>query len=105
MRILMVNKFHYPKGGSEAYCFSLAKALKELGHEVAWFSMDHPENLPSDQARYFVSGRDYSGATSPPKQLSDGLSLIYSFEAREKFDRLCRDFAPDIITSTSSIGS
>ena len=39
MRILLVNKFHYLKGGSEKYYFELGELLKEHGHEVAYFSM------------------------------------------------------------------
>ena len=39
MKILLVNKFHYLKGGSEKYYFDLAKLLQEHGHEVAFFSM------------------------------------------------------------------
>ena len=31
MRVLLVNKFHYRKGGSETYYFAVADALKELG--------------------------------------------------------------------------
>ena len=39
MKVLMVNKFHYLKGGSEKYYFELAELLREHGHEVAFFSM------------------------------------------------------------------
>ena len=37
MRILLVNKFHYLKGGSEKYYFELGELLKEHGHEVSIF--------------------------------------------------------------------
>lgn len=37
MRILLVNKFHYLKGGSEKYYFKLAKLLREKGHQIAFF--------------------------------------------------------------------
>ena len=32
MKVLLVNKFHYRKGGSETYYFTLAEALKASGH-------------------------------------------------------------------------
>ena len=41
MKILMVNKFLYPNGGSETYMFKLGAYLKSLGHEVEYFGMDH----------------------------------------------------------------
>lgn len=45
MKILLVNKFHYLRGGSEKYYFELANLLKSKGHTVAFFSMKHPENI------------------------------------------------------------
>ncbi len=59
MRILLVNKFFYHKGGAETYFFALAEGLQALGHEVAFFSMQHPENEPSYWSKYFVSEKDY----------------------------------------------
>ena len=41
MRILMINKFLYPNGGSETYIFKLGQALQEHGHEVQYFGMEH----------------------------------------------------------------
>ena len=37
MKILLVNKFHYLRGGSEKYYFELANLLKEKGHKIAFF--------------------------------------------------------------------
>ena len=54
MRILLVNKYFYRKGGAETYFFALAEGLKELGHEVAFFSMKHPNNEPSRWSKFFV---------------------------------------------------
>lgn len=97
MKILMVNKFHWKKGGSETYHFAVAESLEQAGHEVAFFSMEDDHNLPCRQARYFVSEADYNGKTSPIKKLRDGAALIYSHEAKRKFDALCREFEPDVI--------
>ncbi|WP_225748723.1 glycosyltransferase [Paraeggerthella sp. Marseille-Q4926] len=97
MRVLMVNKFHYFKGGSETYHFAVAESLERMGCEVGFFSMEDPSNLPSKQSRYFVSAADYNGKTGLIKKAKDGLSLIYSFEAKKKFEALLEDFQPDII--------
>ena len=40
MKVLLVNKFHYRKGGSETYYFTLAEALKRAGHDVVFFAME-----------------------------------------------------------------
>ena len=34
MRVLIINKFLYPNGGSETYIFKLGEALEQHGHEV-----------------------------------------------------------------------
>lgn len=97
MRILLVNKFFYRKGGAETYFFALAEGLQALGHEVAFFSMQHPKNEPSYWSKYFVSEKDYNGRISAFRKVKEAGSLIYSFEARAKFDALLREFKPDII--------
>lgn len=97
MRVLMVNKFHYLKGGSETYHFAVGESLEAMGHEVAWFAMEDPKNLPCRQSKYFVSAADYNGKTSLLKKAKDGLSLIYSAEAKHKFEALLEEFRPDVI--------
>ena len=50
MKVLLVNKFHYRKGGSETYYFTLAEALQKRGHQVVFFAMqDKENNLPCQQ--------------------------------------------------------
>jgi len=99
LKILQVNKFYYQRGGAERCLFTLESLLKEAGHEVAIFSMKHPENLPSKYERYFVEEVDYSD----PKKYSFAekcriaLKLIYSSEAKRKISQLIADFKPDII--------
>lgn len=38
MKILIINKFLYPNGGSETYIFKLGQALQEHGHMDTRFS-------------------------------------------------------------------
>ena len=97
LRILMVNKFHYLKGGSETYHFAVGESLDRAGHEVAWFAMEDPDNLPTRWSKYFVSASDYTGKSSPLRKLRDGARLVYSFEARRKFEALLEEFRPDVI--------
>lgn len=97
MRILLVNKYFYRKGGAETYFFALAEGLKALGNEVAFFSMQHPDNEPSYWSKYFVSEKDYVGDISAFKKVQEAATLIYSFETRRKFEALLEEFKPDII--------
>lgn len=97
MRILLVNKYFYRKGGAETYFFALAEGLKALGHEVAFFSMKHPNNEQSYWNKYFVSEKDYVGEISAFKKVQEASTLIYSFEAKRKFEALLEEFKPDVI--------
>ena len=96
MKILLANKFYYPRGGDCIYTIELEKLLKEKGHEVAVFSMQHPSNLDSEYSGYFPTQVDFNR-----RNLRSLISLLVrpfgSREVRRKFTRLLDDFKPDII--------
>lgn len=54
MKILLVNKYHYVKGGSETYYFGLAKLLEEHGNEVIYFAMQDEKKLRLSAIRIFL---------------------------------------------------
>lgn len=95
MKVLLVNKFHYRKGGSETYYFTLAEALKARGHEVIFFAMQDEKNLPCKQESYFVSNSSVSGGIK--SKLNMILHLTYSKEAYRNMSRLLRDEKPDLV--------
>ena len=97
MKILLVNKFHYIKGGSETYYFSLGDLLEKRGHPILWFSMQDERNLPCAQSEYFVDHVDFNASGHPMKTAEAALHLLYSREAGRKFARLLDDEKPDIV--------
>ena len=92
MKILLVNKFHYLKGGSEKYYFDLAKLLKEHGHDVALFSMDGENNIKTDCKEYFVKNSDMNS-----KNVFKALDVIYSKKNEKAMEKALDDFKPDIV--------
>ena len=92
MRILLVNKFHYLKGGSEKYYFELGKLLKEKGNEVAYFSMEDSKNISTGDKEYFVKPIDLNSSSK-----LNALSIIYSKENYKKMCKAIDDFKPDVI--------
>lgn len=92
MTILHVNKFFYPKGGSETYFFALSHALEEAGHTVVHFSMKDDRNLASPYSDFFVNHIDFRGTKTAAK----ALQYISSREAVEKVTALVREAKPDI---------
>ena len=97
MKVLLVNKFHYIKGGSETYYFSLGELLQKRGHQVIWFSMKDDRNLPCAQREYFVDHVDFNASGNVLNTAGSALHLLYSREAGRKFARLLDDKKPDII--------
>lgn len=92
MKILLVNKFHYLKGGSETYYFELAKLLEEHGHEVAFFSMEHEKNIKTNNKEYFVKEIDMNG-----KDITKALKVIYNKENKKLMLKAIDEFKPDIV--------
>lgn len=74
----------------------LVTLLKSKGHEVAVFSMDHPENLFSPWKKYFVSYAGF-GAEDAFYSKMKGLFRLYSFESKRKIAKLLDDFQPDVV--------
>ena len=95
MKILMVNKFLYPKGGAEAYVFKLAEALQERGHEVQYFGMDHPKRTAGNNVNAYTANMDFHGGSKLNKLLYP-IKTIYSAEARKQIRLVLEDFQPDV---------
>lgn len=97
MKVLLVNKFFYLKGGSERVFFSEAEMLKSNGHQIAFFSMFDQKNLPSPQSKYFVNHIDYAKHVNIKLEILQGLKMLYSFEAKKKLKELLNDYQIDIV--------
>lgn len=97
MKILMVNKFFYIKGGSETYYFALKEKLEQEGHKVVDFSMKDSRNFTSDFESYFVENVDYNESNGIIKKIKIAANIIYSSEAKKKFEALVQKERPDVI--------
>ena len=60
MKILLVNKFLFPKGGAETYVFTLGKMLGEYGHEVQYFGLENSKNTVGNDINSYVTDMDFS---------------------------------------------
>ncbi|MFL0194652.1 glycosyltransferase family 4 protein [Clostridium sp. WILCCON 0269] len=96
MKILMVNKFLYPNGGSETYMFKLGQYLTSLGHEVQYFGMADEKNIVSNSANSYTSNVDFYNGKKLSK-LTYPFKIIYSREARKKIAVVLDNFKPDIV--------
>ena len=55
MKVLLINKFLYPKGGDAISTLNTGKLLAARGHKVIFWGMDHTENPDYPFADLFVS--------------------------------------------------
>lgn len=93
-RILLANKFFYPRGGDCVHTLNFMRLLQGKGHEVAVFSMDYPDNLPSEWQRYFAGEVRFSGGGGRLKALE---RIFGGAGVRAKFASLLDDFRPDVV--------
>lgn len=93
MKILLINKFHYHKGGSETVYFDTKAVLEAHGHQVVCFSMQDGKNEPCAQSEYFVPKVDFrSGRLGLGKMLR----LIYDPRAARNLEKLIQAEKPDL---------
>lgn len=95
MKILMVNKFLYRNGGSETYIFKLGDYLKENGHEVEYFGMEHERRVVSNSAESYTSNMNFHSGKL--YKLFYPFKIIYSTEARKKIRKVLDVFQPDVV--------
>jgi glycosyltransferase involved in cell wall biosynthesis len=87
-RVLMVNKFHYPRGGAEHYMFRLAELLRANGIEPIYFASQHDRNEPSATDRFFPSFVDFERPPPGLPRLRAAGRAVYSLEARRRLSDL-----------------
>ena len=95
MKILMVNKFLYPRGGSESYMLKLGEELTALGHEIQYFGMYDEKNTVGNSANLYTINMDFH-STGLARFLYP-FKIIYSLEAKKKIGKVLDDFKPDIV--------
>ena len=96
MKVLLVNKFLYPNGGSETYIFKLGEALIAKGHEVQYFGMEHEGRCVGNRVNAYTKDMDFHDAGKLEK-LTYPLKTIYSSDARKKIRLVLDDFKPDVV--------
>ena len=90
MKILLINNFHYVKGGSEAVYFNMARMFTQAGHEVIFFSCKSDKNTAYGSNDHFVP------LNSEVNPILGAFRYIYNGSAARSLDRLLRENRPDI---------
>ena len=91
----MVNKFLHPNGGSETYLFRLGRQLEQMGHEVEYFGMEHPERMVGNRAGMYTAPMDFHGQGW--NRLTYPFRILYSAEAARKIRKILEAFDPEVV--------
>ena len=98
MKILMVNVYGHVTGGADSHCLSLAKALEDRGHDVAFLATESPLNVV--QRGQFVpltvthETRDALAAPGEPRSLGRPFGTLRQPQPPEA---LIDEFRPDLL--------
>ena len=95
MRILIVNKFFYPRGGDCVVAMGTREMLINAGHQVRIFAMHHPENISLDESNTFATQIDFSGTISD--KIKAFKRLIGIGDITDTFLKVLDDFKPEIV--------
>lgn len=95
MKVLLINKFLHPNGGSETYIFKLGDYLKNQGHEVQYFGMEHKGRCVGNHVNAYTRDMNFHSGSKFIK-LTYSIKTIYSIEARKQIRKVLDDFNPDV---------
>ena len=95
MKILIVNKFFYNRGGDCVCAISLEQMLREQGHETAVFAMQYAENFQTPYNGYFAPEVSFSGGVGG--KLKAAARIFGGAGVKAAFSRLLKDFHPDVV--------
>ena len=96
MKKIISNKFYYYRGGDFVYCINLEKLLMKRGHEVAIYSIQHPENLENKYTNYFPNNVNFNSFGLNSK-INAFLRIFGIYDVKKKFEKIIKDFEPDVL--------
>ena len=95
MRVLVVNKFYYPRGGDCVVAMNTQRLLESKGHDVCVFAMSYPENVETGYNDSYASEVDFSGGVGAKvaamKRIFGKGDIVYSFK------KVLTDFRPEVV--------
>ena len=92
MRILIVNKFYYRRGGDCVVAQRTESMLRQHGHDVAVFAMQYRLNDPSAWSKYFASEVDFDHSSL------NGFKRMMGYgDISNSFKKILNEFKPDVV--------
>ncbi|MBN2190500.1 MAG: glycosyltransferase family 4 protein [Candidatus Aureabacteria bacterium] len=97
MKILLINKFLYPRGGDAISTLETGRLLEKKGHKVYFWGMKHPLNREFEHSGCFIDNFDLNAKLSVSSRLKAAANILYSLEAKKKISFMLDECRPDIV--------
>ena len=94
-RVLLVNKFYYPRGGDCVVVLNTEALLRDNGVDVQVFAMEYPDNLPTRYQQQFASEVSFGGGLG--NQWRAMKRTLGMGDVRSRFEAVLDDFKPDVV--------
>ena len=94
-RVLLVNKFYYPRGGDCIVVLNTEALLRDNGVDTEVFAMKYPQNLMSRYQALFASEVSFGGGMgNMMRAMKRTLGLG---DVRASFEAVLDEFRPDVV--------
>jgi len=95
-RVLLVNKFYYPRGGDCVVVLNTEALLGANGVDAEVFAMQYSQNLPAHYQQQFASQVSFSGTR---KQQWQALRRTLGTDGGvvQRFEQVLDDYQPDVV--------
>lgn len=101
MRIAIVNAQDWIQGGMDKVALVHYEALRQAGHQVAFFARQDPRNLETPYRKYYPLETDRQHYRLDWRRLhrlpTDAMKCLYNNEAAHRMDAFLEDFQPDLV--------
>ena len=97
MKVLLINKFLYPKGGDAISTLYTGELLFLKGHKVIFWGMKHFLNPDYPYSDYFLPYIELNRSANIKKQVKVALNILYSIEAKRKIEALIQKITLGIV--------
>ena len=94
-RVLLVNKFYYPRGGDCVVVLNTEALLRENGVEADVMAMEYPQNLTARYSRLFPVEVTFGGSVG--NRMRALRRTLGMGDVRARFEAVFDEFHPDVV--------
>lgn len=95
MRVLIVNKFFYARGGDCVVAMNTQRLLEENGHEVCVYAMSYPDNIKNEYSHLYASQINFSSSFAD--KVKAFKRILGKGDIVKSFNRVLSEFNPDVV--------